>query len=144
MQKKIEPKKYKNYLIISFTLIVLGIILLIIQVNFITVVVFNLFQSFGTTIIGLIYGVHMLNLSNHKAIKDAYKVEYFTMFEFNNFIGRIIGYVLFIILGFSFSILFNSIILFTFAVLIIIYGCLLIDLHNVITKEENKEEISYE
>lgn len=68
--------------------------------NFITVVLYNLFQTISRLLSDLIKERNIFNFSNIKTIKKEYKVEYFLTLETALFIGRVISNTLFILMAF--------------------------------------------
>lgn len=137
--KVIPKEKYSIFIKISTFLTVIGILLLIYKVNFIIVLLFNLFQTFTQTICNLIIGVLELDMANHKDIKDTYKVEYFTFMETAIFLGRMLGYILFIILGVATNILIGNLVLIIFALLIILLSYYSMRLQNKVIGDNNLE-----
>lgn len=99
--KIIKNKYYVPLMIVtSFTTIVLLCIMLL-NCNFITIVLYNLFQTISKGLIDLINEKNIFGFSNIKAIKQEYKVEYFLSIETSLFIGRVISNVLFILMAFT-------------------------------------------
>lgn len=126
----IPKDKYSIVMKISTFFTVIGIILLMYKVTFITVLLFNFFQIFTQTICSLIISVLELNVSNHKDIKNTYKVEYFVFMENSFFIGRLFGYILFIILGVSSCLAICNSVLIIFIIIIILLVYYSMKLHN--------------
>ncbi len=99
--KIIKNKYYVPLMIVtSFTTIVLLCIMLL-NCNFITIVLYNLSQTISKGLIDLINEKNIFVFSNIKAIKQEYKVEYFLSIETSLFIGRVISNVLFILMAFT-------------------------------------------
>jgi len=124
--KVIPSKSYSSILKMATVLMVSGIFMLMFKVNFITVVIFNLFQQIAGTFCNLIIGNAQLNVSNYSVIKKKYKVEYFLEMERSLFFGRVIGYILFIIFGLATSSIISNGILLVFAIFIVVlcYYCI--------------------
>lgn len=135
----IPKEKYSKILKYSMILTTLGIMLLMLKVNIITVVIFNFFQTISSSLCLLIIEKFRLDISNHKQIKDKYKVEYFTETEKNLFIGRMIGYTLYIILGISKTSLMTNLILFIFAAINILLSYYGIELRDRLLKSKKVE-----
>lgn len=132
---KVIPKsKYSSILKYTTLLTVLGLLLIMIKTNFITVVLFNLFQTISSSLCSLIIDNSEIDIANHKEIKDKYKVEYFIGMEKNICIGRVIGYILYIMIGLSNSILLTDFILIIFMILIILLSYYGIKLRNSVLK----------
>lgn len=99
--KIIKNKYYVPLMIVtSFTTIVLLCVMLL-NCNFITIVLYNLSQTISKGLIDLINEKNIFGFSNIKAIKQEYKVEYFLSIETSLFIGRVISNVLFILMAFT-------------------------------------------
>lgn len=99
--KIIKNKYYVPLMIVtSFTTIVLLCIMLL-NCNFITIVLYNLSQTISKGLIDLINEKNIFGFSNIKTIKQEYKVEYFLSIETSLFIGRVISNVLFILMAFT-------------------------------------------
>lgn len=115
--KVIPMNKYSIILKYTTLLTVLGLLMVMIKTNFVTIVLFNLFQTISSTLFSLIISNCSINMANNPEIKDKYKVEYFIGIEKNIFIGRFISYIMYIIIGLSNSILLTNFILVVFIVL---------------------------
>lgn len=74
---------------------------MLINCNFITIVLYNLFQTISKDLANLINDTTIANFSNIKEIKQEYKVEYFLSIESSLFVGRVISNVLFIFMAFT-------------------------------------------
>lgn len=134
---KILPKKYYRItILISGSLTVLGIILLIYKVTYLNVVIFNFLQTVSSTLLSLIIDNTELDMANYNNIVKKYRIEYFITMEKNIFIGRFIGYILYIVLGITTCNLFSSIILLLFGFIIILLSFSTMNL-----KDWNKKEI---
>lgn len=131
-----KPKNYTINLIISGTLTIFGIILIIFKCNFVTIIIFNLFQSYSKTIAELINSNSIMNIANIKELKDKFKVEYFLGMETFLVVGRTIGYLLLLTLAFFNTSIWTNIILILFAFLIILFTKISINLQRI--SRENK------
>jgi len=120
--KVIKKNNHIKIINISTIILIIGIVLLIFKVDFITVVIFNFLQTISSTLYNLILNNIQLDVSNHKLIKEKYKVEYFVEMEKYLFIGRTLGYIIYIIFGITNIIIVNNLILLIFAFLIITLG----------------------
>lgn len=130
-----KPKYYINNLIVSCILTILGIILIIVKCNFITIIIFNLFQSYSKTIVELIISNSNMNIANKKELKDKFKVEYFVGMETYLVVGRIASYILLFTLAFLNTTLWTNIVLILFIILIILFTKLSIKLQ-LLSNEE--------
>lgn len=98
--KVIKPKYY-NFLSGIFSgLNILFLCIMLINCNFITIVLYNLFGTISKGLNDLIMEKNTFNLSNMKTIKQEFKVEYFLTIETSLFIGRFISNTLFILMAF--------------------------------------------
>ena len=98
---KIIKPKYYNFLMVttsSITIILLCIIMF--NCNFITIVLFNLFQTISKGLTDLINEKNIFDFSNIDEIKTEFKIEYFLSIEAMLFIGRVISNSLFILMAF--------------------------------------------
>ena len=73
---------------------------MLLNCNFVTVVLYNLFQTISKLLSDLIRERNIFNFSNVEAIKREYKVEYFLTLETALFVGRVISNTLFIFMAF--------------------------------------------
>ncbi|MDK2898920.1 MAG: hypothetical protein PWQ10_107 [Patescibacteria group bacterium] len=133
--KLITPNYYKPNLKASCIMTLLALGLIIIQCNVITVIVFNLVQSFSKTIVELISENYKISISNLNEIKEKYKAEYFIGMEFSMWGGRLTGYMLFILLALSTSQIWSGGILIIFGIFIILFTNNLIRLQRLISKK---------
>lgn len=134
---KILPKKYYRItILVSGILTVLGIVLLIYKVTYLNVVIFNFLQTVSATLLSLIIDNTELDMANYNKVIKEYRVEYFVTMEKYIFVGRFIGYILYIILGISTSNFFSNIILLIFGFII-----LLLSFYTMNLKDWNKKEI---
>ena len=74
-------------------------------------------------------------MANYNKVIKEYRVEYFVTMEKYIFVGRFIGYILYIILGISTSNFFSNIILLIFGLII-----LLLSFYTMNLKDWNKKE----
>lgn len=134
--KLAKPKNYTINLAISCFLTVIGILLIIIKCNFVTIIIFNLFQSYSKTIVELIISNSNMNIANLKEVKYKFKVEYFIGMETCLVVGRIVSYILLLTLAFLNTTLWTNVILILFIILIITFTKTSIDLQKM-SREEN-------
>lgn len=98
--KVIKPKYYIKLLSITLPITIILLCIMLLDCNFVTVVIYNLAQTISKTLSDLIKDKNAFNFSNIKSIKKEYKVEYFLTLETSLFIGRIISNTLFILMAF--------------------------------------------
>lgn len=110
--------------------------------NFVTIIIFNLLQSYSKTIVELINSNALSDISNMDEIKNKYKVEYFVGMESYLVVGRITSYLLFLLMGIINTNLFNNIILIIFTFLIIVFTMCSINVQRSLQGEKNEENFS--
>lgn len=98
--KVIKPKYYIKLLCTTLPITIILLCIMLLNCNFITVVLYNLFQTISKLLSDLIRERNIFNFSNIKTIKRKYKVEYFLTLEKSLFIGRVISNTLFILMAF--------------------------------------------
>lgn len=135
-----KTKNYAINLIISGVLTVSGIILIILKCNFVTIIIFNLLQSYSKTIVELINSNSLMNIANIKELKDKFKVEYFLGMETFLVLGRTIGYLLLLTLAFFNTSIWTNIILILFAFLIVVFTKLSINLQRISMNDKKTDE----
>lgn len=98
--KVIKPKYYIKLLGITLPITIILLCIMLLNCNFVTVVLYNLFQTISKLLSDLISERNIFNFSNIETIKRKYKVEYFLTLETSLFIGRVISNTLFIFMAF--------------------------------------------
>ena len=98
--KTIKPKYYIKLLSATLPITIILLCIMLLNCNFITVVLYNLFQTVSKLLSDLITERNVFNFSNIETIKKEYKVEYFLTIETALFIGRVISNTLFILMAF--------------------------------------------
>lgn len=99
--KVIKPKYYNILMILTSTCAIILLCIMLLNCNFITIVLYNLFQTISKGLTDLINEKNVSNFSNISAIKKEFKVEYFLSIETSLFIGRVISNILFIFMAFT-------------------------------------------
>lgn len=99
--KVIKPKYYNSLMISTSTITIILLCIMLLNCNFITIVLYNLFQTISKGLTDLINEKNVSNFSNIKSIKKEFKVEYFLSIETSLFIGRVVSNVLFIFMAFT-------------------------------------------
>lgn len=117
--KKINKYKYNKYISISMSFNIISFLVMILKCNYITVILFYLFQTISKTLLGLINDNTVANISNMKVIKENYKIEYFLGCETALFIGRFISYSIFITMSFFKDYIIFFVILFILSLIIL-------------------------
>lgn len=130
--KCIKKEHYQGIIKISMTFTILALCIMIYKCNMVTVVIFNLFQTFSKTLMDLINTNSQFNISNIDILKKEFKVEYWLSSETTLFVGRVIGSSLFILMAFTTS----NIILYIFIVFLILFARNSIKLQKIIREEE--------
>lgn len=98
--KVIKPKYYIKLLGATLPITIILLCIMLLNCNFVTVVLYNLFQTISKLLSDLIRERNVFNFSNIETIKSEYKVEYFLTLETALFIGRVISNTLFILMAF--------------------------------------------
>lgn len=98
--KIIKPKYYIKLLGATLPITIILLCIMLLNCNFVTVVLYNLFQTISKLLSDLIRERNVFNFSNIETIKKEYKVEYFLTLETALFIGRVISNTLFILMAF--------------------------------------------
>lgn len=98
--KVIKPKYYIKLLCTTLPITIILLCIMLLNCNFITIVLYNLFQTISKLLSDLIRERNIFNFSNIETIKRKYKVEYFLTLEKSLFIGRVISNTLFILMAF--------------------------------------------
>ena len=99
--KVIKPKHYDNLMIFTSAITIIFLCIMLLNCNFVTIVLYNLFQTISKGLTDLINERNVSNFSNISAIKKELKVEYFLSIEPSLFIGRVISNILFIFMAFT-------------------------------------------
>lgn len=115
--KVIKPKYYSNLMISTSIITIILLCIMLLNCNFTTIVLYNLFQTISKSLIDLINEKSISNFSNIKSLKNEFKVEYFLSIETALFIGRVISNTLFIFMAFTNS----NIIMLVFVIFAIMY-----------------------
>lgn len=98
--KKIPQKYYSKMIYVTMLFTIVTLCMMILHCNFFTIILFNFFQTISKTLVDLINGVSQTNLSNLRAIRKEYKVEYYYQIESCLFYGRFISFTLLIMISF--------------------------------------------
>ena len=93
-------KYYIKLLLATLPITIILLCIMLLNCNFITVVLYNFFQTISKMLSDLIRERNIFNFSNIETIKKEYKVEYFLTLETSLFIGRVISNTLFICMAF--------------------------------------------
>lgn len=134
--KVIKPKHY-NILIISTSIITIILLCILIwNCNFVTIVLYNLFQTISKGLTDLINEKNVSDFSNVRSIKREFKVEYFLSIETALFVGRVISNGLFICMAFT-NANFIMIIFVIFAVMRMVSSARLQSSMNICNKVNN-------
>lgn len=129
----IKPKHYNNVIKISMTLTILSLCIMISGCNMLTIILFNLCQTFSKELISLINSNSQSNISNLEVVKNKFKVEYWLGIETSLVIGRIVSNGLFILMAYTGS----DIMIYTFTVFLALFAFNSTKLQNTI-KENSK------
>lgn len=128
----IKKESYNSVIKVSMIFTIISLCAMIYNCNFITIVLFNLCQTFSKGLMDLINCNSSSDISNLEVIKKEYKVEYWLGVEASLFFGRVISNTLFILMAFTGA----DIMIYIFVLFLIIYTGNSIKLQKVIG--ENK------
>ena len=128
----IKKGSYNSVIKVSMIFTIISLCAMIYNCNFITIVLFNLCQTFSKGLMDLINCNSSSDISNLEVIKKEYKVEYWLGVEASLFFGRVISNTLFILMAFTGA----DIMIYIFVLFLIIYTGNSIKLQKVIG--ENK------
>lgn len=130
--KCIKQKHYKSVIKISMLFTIVSLCTMIYKCNIVTIILFNLFQTFSKNLVNLINESSQFNISNIDILKKEYKVEYWLSNEKALLIGRVISNSLFILMAFTNS----NIIIYIFVVFLILVAKNSIKLQRIIEEEK--------
>ena len=130
--KCIKQKHYTKVIKVSMIFTLISLCAMIYNCNFVTIVIFNLCQTFSKGLMDLINSNSSANISNLEIIKKDYKVEYWLGVEAALVLGRIISNTLFIVITF----VGTDIMIYVFVIFLIMLTVSSIKLQNVIGENE--------
>ena len=128
--KVLKPKYYTGLLCATLPITIILLCIMILNCNFTTVVLYNLFQTISKLLSDLIRERNIFNFSNIEIIRKKFKVEYFLTLETSLCIGRVISNLLFILMAF----LNSNFIMAIFIVFVILQAISLIKLQSDMNK----------
>ena len=96
----IKQKHYNSIIKISMLFTIVSLCTMIYRCDMITIIIFNLCQTFSKELMDLINCNSQSNISNMDIIEKDYKVEYWLGVETALFVGRVISNLLFILMAF--------------------------------------------
>ncbi len=128
--KVLKPKYYTRLLCATLPITIILLCIMILNCNFTTVVLYNLFQTISKLLSDLIRERNIFNFSNIEIIRKKFKVEYFLTLETSLCIGRVISNLLFILMAF----LNSNFIMAIFIVFVILQAISLIKLQSDMNK----------
>ena len=102
-KKIICPKKIKVLIYMSGIVPLFCTIVLLFITNQYTIIIYNILYAFFIQIINIVRGIKTLKITNSSIINDSNRVEVYVLIEFMLGMGRIISFILLLIVGF-----FNS------------------------------------
>lgn len=98
--KVIKPKQYNFLMASSSIMAILFLCWMLIDCNFLSIVLYNLFHKISRGLTDLINERNVANFANISVLKKEYKIEYFLSTELFLFIGRAVSNSLFILMAF--------------------------------------------
>lgn len=126
--KCIKQKHYNPLVKIFMLATVVSLCSMIINCNFVTIVIYNFCQTFSKGLMDLINCNSASNASNLECLREEFKVEYWLGCEASLFVGRVISNSLFILMAFTSS----DIMIYIFVGFLIMLGCSSVKLQEVI------------
>lgn len=99
--KAIKPRQYNFLMISTSVMTILLLCWMILDCNFITIVLYNFFQTISKELTDLIIEKNIADYANINILKKEYKVEYFLSIETSLFIGRVISNGLFLLMAYT-------------------------------------------
>lgn len=132
----ISKTKYRKIIICCNTLTIMGLVLMVVKCNPITIIIFNFIQSFSKTYANLIDTNNNIILSQRKEVKKTYKEEYYMVHELFIFVGRIFSYSLFCMLAFMDTVFKTNIIMLIFILFMIMRTIFHVKLQDMANKSE--------
>ncbi len=130
--KCIKRRHYNSIIKVSMTFTVITLCAMIYNCNFVTIVLFNLCQTFSKGLTDLITNNNASDISNLDVIKNKYKVEYWLGVEAGLFVGRIISNTLFILMAYTGA----DVMIYIFVIFLIMLASNSIKLQNTINEDE--------
>lgn len=130
--RKIKVNDYNKLMGISMVFTVISLFMMIFNVNAITIILFNFFQTVSRGIMDLINNTSQLDIANDKLIKKEYKVEYGIINETCLVIARVISNGLFILMAFTNTNIFIII----FGIFLILLAYHSIKLQNILKEDK--------
>lgn len=126
--KCVKRKHYKGIIRISMVFTITSLCVMIYKCNFVTIVLFNLFQTFSKELVDLINCNNSTDTSNLEIIRNEFKVEYWLGTEKALFFGRIISNSLFILMAFTDA----DVMIYIFVIFLVLYALNSIKLEKVV------------
>jgi len=127
----IRRKHYEGLMKFSTVCTVTLLCLMIYKCNMVTIILFNLFQTFSRGLTELINGNNESNISNIEIVKNKYKEEYWIGVEKHLLIGRVIGNTMFILMAYAGA----DIMIYLFVIFLIMFEMQSIKLQRVSEEE---------
>lgn len=113
----IKKEQYSRIIKISMSFMIISFSIMLFFCNRYTVILFHFFQTFSKELVNLMNGTSQLNLSNLKALKKEYKVEYRLGSEFFLLLGRMVSHGIFLML----AIIENDYAMLLFVVILVLF-----------------------
>ena len=137
--KCIKQRYYKSIIKISMVFTISSLLIMVYKCNMITIIIFNLFQTFSRTLVDLINNNNAFNISNINILKKEFKVEYFLSVETSLFIGRIISNSILLIMIFIDS----NISIYIYIVFLILFAYNVFKSQKIIDNELIQEQLHH-
>lgn len=96
-----KHKNDKNIILISCILPVISVLILLVIKNSVTLVIYNICYVIFTSLLSLMREIRLYNIADSEIVDKNSQCEYFTIREIVLNLGRIFGFILLLIAGFS-------------------------------------------
>lgn len=131
---KLYQRKYaKPLLICCFTLVILGVLGLILNINRTTLILYNFTYNITIYVLEVMFKIKTENIVKEYYI-DKWIVEYHTFIEGFMDIGRVIGFLLMLLIGFLNNIIYFKLLLFIVTISISVYAKIIYEVESDVEK----------
>lgn len=136
--KFMKPENYSSNIKTTTTFTLFSLVIMIMNCNMFTVIVFNFFQTISKELTTLISNHNTLSLANIENLKKEYKVEFFVGNEFFLFVGRVISQALFILMAITQS---TTIMIIVFTMFLSLYELSSAEFNDEIQRTKEKQHV---
>lgn len=129
--KYIKPKSYVKLIKYSTFFTIVALCIMIYNCSMMSIIIYNLFETFSKKLITLISDNTQANISNKEIIKNKFKVEYWLGTEKALFLGRILSNCLFILM----AVTGENIMMYIFVIFLILLSVSSVQLQKSVNQE---------